>query len=267
MTTTITFLSDFGLQDDFVGVCHGVMARIAPDAHVIDLTHGISPQAVRQGAIVLRNAVPYLPVGVHLAVVDPGVGGERRAIAVRTRDGRAFVGPDNGLLMLAADAVGVAAARELTDPRFRLADVSRTFHARDVFAPAAAHVAAGVPVEELGTAIDPAGLARVEVPLAEVGRTQIRGSVLSVDRFGNVATNVLREHLEELGVVPGDRVEIRFALDRYYAIVAGTFADAPAGELILYEDSYDMVTLAISQGDAARLTGAALGDSFRITRE
>jgi S-adenosyl-L-methionine hydrolase (adenosine-forming) len=267
MTATITFLSDFGLQDDFVGVCHGVIARIAPDARVIDLTHGISPRAVQQGAIVLRNALPYVPVGVHLAVVDPGVGGARRAIAVRTRDGRTFVGPDNGLLMLAADSHGVDVAHELTDVRFRLPDVSRTFHARDVFAPAAAYLAAGTPVEAIGPVVDPADLARVEVPVPEVGRAQIAAVVLAVDRFGNVATNVRRTHLDGLGVVPGDRVEIRLALDRYYAVVAGTFADAAPGELILYEDSYDMVTLAISQGNAAQLTGVGVGDPFRIARE
>jgi len=146
----ITFLTDFGLQDDFVGTCHGVIARIAPDARVIDVTHGIAPQAILQGAIVLRNTVQFMPVGVHLAVVDPDVGGDRRAVAVRTADGRAFVGPDNGLLVVAADGLGIVAAHELTDGRYRLPEVSRTFHARDVFAPAAAHIAAGVPLEELG---------------------------------------------------------------------------------------------------------------------
>ena len=115
--SVVTFLTDFGLQDDFVGTCHGVMAGIAPDARVIDVTHGIEPQAVLQGAIVLRNTVPYLPVGVHLAVVDPGVGSTRRAVAVRARDGRSFVGPDNGLLMLPPDTAGVESAHELTDPR------------------------------------------------------------------------------------------------------------------------------------------------------
>src|ERR1700760_1507326 len=108
--SVVTFLTDFGLQDDFVGRCHGVTARIAPDVRVIDVTHGIAPQAVLQGAIVLHNTVPYLPAGVHLAVVDPGVGGKRRAVAVRTRDGRTFVGPDNGLLLLAADAAGIESA-------------------------------------------------------------------------------------------------------------------------------------------------------------
>jgi S-adenosyl-L-methionine hydrolase (adenosine-forming) len=231
---------------------------------VIDVTHGIGPQAVLEGALVLRNTTRYMPVGVHLAVVDPGVGSERRAVAVETRSGRIFVGPDNGLLMLAADEDGVAFAHELVNPAYRLEDVSRTFHARDVFSPAAAHLAAGISVSDLGPAVDPADLVRIHVPEPDVGRTQISATVLMIDRFGNVATNAQRRHVDALGVGDGDRVEVRFALDRYYAIVARTFADAPPGELILYEDSYEMVTLAISRGDAARLTGAAAGDELRI---
>jgi S-adenosyl-L-methionine hydrolase (adenosine-forming) len=260
----VTFLTDFGLQDDFVGTCHGVIARIAPDAKVIDITHGIAPQAVLQGAIVLRNTMPFLPVGVHLAVVDPGVGGGRRALAVRTTDGRTLVGPDNGLLMLAADDLGVTAAHELTDERYRLPRVSRTFHARDIFAPAAAHLASGVELEQLGPALDPSTLVRVSVPDPDVGRRQVSATVTSVDRFGNIATNLRVEHLDMLGVGTGDRVEVRVSFDRYYALVAGTFADAPSGELILYEDSYGLVTLAISNGNAARLAGLRLGDELRL---
>jgi len=262
--TVITFLTDFGLQDDFVGTCHGVIARIAPDARVIDITHGIEPQSVLQGALVLRNTTVYMPVGVHLAVVDPGVGGERRAVAVRTADGRTFVGPDNGLLLLAAEQFGIEAVQELVDERYRLPDVSRTFHARDVFAPAAAHLAAGVAIEELGPPLEPSQLVRVDIPDPQVGRSQISATVLAVDRFGNVATNAQRPHLDGLGVSTGDRVEIRLTLDRYYAIVASTFADAPPGELIVYEYSYGLITLAISNGDAARLTGVGLGDELRI---
>jgi S-adenosyl-L-methionine hydrolase (adenosine-forming) len=262
--TLITFLTDFGLRDDFVGTCHGVIAGIAPDTRIIDVTHGIEPQAVLQGALVLRNTTRYQPVGVHLAVVDPGVGGDRRAVCVATEDGRLFVGPDNGLLMLAADELGVTAAHELANERYRLPEVSRTFHARDVFAPAAAHLAAGVAIDRLGPALDPAALVRIDLPDPEVGRSQISGTVLSVDRFGNVATNVRRAHIDSLDLANGDRVEVRIALDRYYAFVAGTFADTAPGELILYEDSYGLVTLAISSGDAGRLTGAASGDELRI---
>jgi S-adenosylmethionine hydrolase len=261
--TVVTFLTDFGLQDDFVGTCHGVIAGIAPDARVIDITHGIPPQAVLQGALVLANTTPYMPVGVHLAVVDPGVGSTRRAVAVRTQDGRTFVGPDNGLLMLAAEPLGIAAAHELAAAQFRLPDVSRTFHARDIFAPAAAHLAAGVALAELGPAVPPEELVRLEVPEPEVGRTQVSAIVLVIDRFGNVSTNARREHVEALG---GDRVEIRLTLDRYYALVGETFADAGPGELILYEDSYGLMTLAIRNGDAAGLTGLAAGDEVRIAK-
>jgi S-adenosylmethionine hydrolase len=260
----ITFLTDFGLQDDFVGTCHGVMARIAPEARVIDITHGIPPQAILQGALVLRSTVHYMPVGIHLAVVDPGVGGHRRAIAVRTTDGRVFVGPDNGLLMLAVDELGIAAAHELTDERYRLRNVSRTFHARDVFAPAAAHLAAGVAIDELGPAIDASELVRIDVPAPSVGKSQISATVIGIDRFGNVATNMRDEHVGALGVARGDRVEVRLTFERYYATLADTFADAAPGELILYEDSYGLVTLAISNGNAARLTGVAVGDELRI---
>ncbi|HZO34253.1 MAG TPA: SAM-dependent chlorinase/fluorinase [Gaiellaceae bacterium] len=264
--STITFLTDFGLQDDFVGTCHGVIATIAPDARVLDLTHGIDPQAVLQGALVLRNAIPFTPVGVHLAVVDPEVGGNRRAVAVAARDGRVFVGPDNGLLLLAADELGIESAHELADPRYRLAAVSRTFHARDIFAPAAAHLAAGVPIGELGPAVEPATLVRLELPQPEIGRAQVRATALIVDRFGNIATNVARSDVDALGCEEGDRVEVRLQLDRYFAVLAGTFADAPPGELILYEDSYGLMTLAISRGNAARLTGVAAGDELRIAR-
>jgi S-adenosylmethionine hydrolase len=265
--TTIGFLTDFGLQDDFVGTCHGVILRIAPEARVIDVTHGIPPQAILQGAIVLRNTTPYMPVGVHLAVVDPDVGGERRAVALQTADGRTFVGPDNGLLMLAADQLGVAAAHELVDERYRLPDVSRTFHARDIFAPAAAHLAVGVPISELGPSVDPETLVRVDSPDPDVRRSQISATVVGIDRFGNIATNLLAHHLAALGISTGDRVEVRISFDRYYASVVGTFADAAPGELIVYEDSYGLVTLAISRGNAARLTGARLGDELRLAVE
>jgi S-adenosylmethionine hydrolase len=243
-----------------------VIAQIAPDARVIDVTHGISAQAVLTGGLVLRATTPYMPVGVHLAVVDPDVGGKRRAVAIATEGGRIFVGPDNGILMLAADELGITAAHEIVDERYRLSSVSKTFHARDIFAPAAAHLAAGVAVADLGPAIDPQTLVRIDVPEPEVGRTQVSTTVLVIDRFGNVATNARPEHLEALGIVDGDRVEIRLSLDRYYALAAQTFADAPQGELIVYEDSYGFVSIAMSRGDAARLTGVAAGDEVRIAR-
>jgi S-adenosylmethionine hydrolase len=166
--------------------------------------------------------------------------------------------------VVAADGLGIVAAHELTDGRYRLPEVSRTFHARDVFAPAAAHIAAGVPLEELGPEVDPETLVRIDIPSPEVGRSRISATVVSVDRFGNIATNVGPEQVEALGISTGDRVELRLTFDRYYALVAETFADAPPGELILYEDSYGLITVAISRGNAARLMGVGAGDELRI---
>jgi S-adenosyl-L-methionine hydrolase (adenosine-forming) len=261
----ITFLSDFGLQDDFVGTCHGVIKRIAPGAEVIDITHGIPPQQVLQGALVLCNTLPYMPAGVHLAVVDPGVGGHRRPLALRTGDGRFLVGPDNGLLPPAADSLGgVAEAHELANPDYALDSVSRTFHGRDLFSPAAAHLSLGVPLAELGPPIDPGALVRLDVPAPEVGQNRIRAVVLYVDHFGNIQLNLKRRHLEEAGVLPGVTVELELALDRYYATAARTFADARPGDIILYEDSYGNIAIAISGGSAAALFGSGANDEVRI---
>lgn len=249
----ITFLTDFGLRDDFVGTCHGVMATIAPDARVIDVTHGIRPGHVLQGALVLANTLAYMPAGIHLAVVDPGVGSGRRALALRDREGRLYVGPDNGLLIPAADRFGgVAEAHELANAEYSLQPVSRTFHGRDLFAPAAAHLAAGVALEELGPPVDPEALVRIDVPEPEVGQNRIRAIALVVDRFGNVALNLRREHLDA-ELAPGTRVELTCHGDRFYAVSARTFADAPRGSLILYEDSYGSLALAVSRGSAAQL--------------
>ncbi|MDX6483598.1 MAG: hypothetical protein QOK32_159 [Gaiellaceae bacterium] len=261
----ITFLTDFGLTDDFVGTCHGVIKRIAPDVQVIDITHGIAPQQVLQGALVLANTMAYMPEGVHLAVVDPGVGGARRALALRSGDGRFFVGPDNGLLLPAADRCGgIVEAHELTNSDYALDQVSRTFHGRDLFAPAAAHLACGVALAELGPPLASDALARLELPKADVGRSRIGATVLYVDHFGNVQLNVSREHLDSVGVVPGRRVELDLGGDRYYAVAARTFADARRGDLVLYEDSYSNVSIAISNGNAADLLGARPGQELRI---
>jgi len=256
----ITFLTDFGLQDDFVGTCHGVMATIAPDARVIDVTHGVRPGHVLQGALVLANTLPYMPVGVHLAVVDPGVGSSRRALALRDRDGRLYVGPDNGLLLVAADRFGgVAEAHELANAEYSLQPVSRTFHGRDLFAPAAAHLAGGVALGELGPPLDPDELVRLDLPEPEVGQNRIRTVAVVIDRFGNVALNLRREDVEDAELAAGTRVELVCRGDRFYAVFARTFGDAPPGSLILYEDSYGSLALAVSRGSAAQLLGVEEG--------
>jgi len=170
----VTFLSDYGLTDDFVGVCHGVIARIAPDVRVVDMTHGIARHDVRSGAIVLRRALDYMPAGVHLAVVDPGVGSDRRAVALRCGE-RLLVGPDNGLLWLAAQQLGgVADAVDIGASPLGSVPVSASFHGRDLFAPIAAHLASGATLDQAGEPLDPSTLATLELPRAEPGDGRLR---------------------------------------------------------------------------------------------
>ena len=261
----ISFLSDFGHRDDFVGTCHGVIKRIAPDAEIVDVTHGIPPQQILQGAIVLASTLPYFPVGVHLAVIDPGVGSHRRALALRDAEGRVFVGPDNGLLVPAAERTGIDVAHELTNPEYALETISRTVHGRDIFAPAAAHVANGVALEELGPSLTPDVLVRLDLPQPQIGDARIGATILYVDSFGNIALHVTRDELTHVGIVPGTQVEVELGGERVYAIAARTFADARAGDIILYEDSYGNMSLAISGGSAAQMLLARPGQSLRIT--
>jgi S-adenosylmethionine hydrolase len=252
----ITFLSDYGLEDDFVGVCHGVIAGICPEATVIDLTHGIARGDVRAGALILRNGLRYVPRGVHLAVVDPGVGSDRRGVALRLADGRLLVGPDNGLLSLAAEAGGgVAEAVDIGASPFALEPVSATFHGRDIFAPVAAHLAGGAALADAGPLLDPGALVSVQLSRAQVVDGVLVAHVVYVDRFGNVQLDV-----EEPAFAPGVAVEV--AGER--ARCLRTFADADAGELFLYEDSLRRLAVAVNQGDAAARLGVAVGDELRI---
>ena len=262
----VTFLSDFGLKDGFVGTCHGVIKRIAPEVQIIDITHGIPPRAVLQGAFVLDSTVGYMPVGVHLAIVDPGVGGPRRSLALRDAEGRHYVGPDNGLLIPAASRAGITAAHELANPEYALGSISRTFHGRDLFSPAAAHLARGVGIEQLGPPLDPDALIRLELPELVIEDGVIDATSLYVDSFGNIALNVSRDEVEALGIVSGTRLEIERAGERYYAVMARTFADARPGDVILYEDSYKNMAVAISRGNAAQMLHAAAGQQIRIAR-
>jgi S-adenosylmethionine hydrolase len=263
MAAVITFLSDYGRDDDFVGVCHGVIAVIAPAARVIDVSHGVERHDVRTGALVLRRALPYFPVGVHLAVVDPEVGGERRAVAIRTlEEDRILVGPDNGLLVLALERFGGAAeAVDVSRSPHRLEPSSATFHGRDLFAPVAAHLAAGAPLADAGDPIDAAELVALHIPSAQ--RDQDGGFVahaLTFDRFGNVMLDVEHAELAGSGLKLGHRVTINDELAHY----ARTFTDVPPGELLLYEDAYRTLALAVNRGSAALHLGLELDSEVRI---
>ncbi len=263
MTRPISFLSDYGLSDDFVGVCHGVMASLAPESRVIDLSHGVPRHDIRTGALLLRRALPYVPAGVHLAVVDPDVGTERRAVAVRTaEEDRLLVGPDNGLLSLAIQRFGGAVeAVDVSRSIHRLEPVSATFHGRDLFAPVAAALAAGAPLVEAGDPLDADEVAVLHMPLAQVEPDGLVAHAIAFDRFGNVTLDVEHEELTVAGLKLGRSVGVN---DRT-AVYSTTFADVPAGELLLYEDAYRTLALAVNRGSAQETFDLALDDELRIT--
>jgi S-adenosylmethionine hydrolase len=248
----VTLLTDYGRDDDFVGVCHGVIRSIDPQAQIVDITHGIRRYAVREGAIVLRNTLPYMPVGVHVAVVDPQVGTERRAVALRTGDGRILVGPDNGVLSLAwARCGGVDMAVDVTRSPHRLEPVSATFHGRDIFAPVAARLASGAELADAGDPLEPDALATVDLPKPRREDGGIVAHALVVDRFGNAGLNVDHDDLAGTDITLGSAVELDVGGERYLATYAQTFADVKPGELIVYEDAYRTLAVAINRGDAA----------------
>ena len=266
----ISFLSDYGLDDEFVGVCHAVIARLCPQARVIDVTHGVRRHDVLAGALTLRNAVPFLPPGVHLAVVDPTVGAggaeARRAVALRTAsEQRILVGPDNGLLSLAAERLGgVVDAVDVGRSPQRLEPVSATFHGRDIFAPVAAALAGGAPLAGVGDPIAIEDLATVELPRAQAGPDGLHAHVLTVDRFGNVILDATHEQLAAAGLRIGVRLELTAAGGRHDARYTTTFADVAPGELLLYEDAQHMAAVAVNRGSAAHAIGVDAGAELHV---
>ena len=259
---TITLLTDYGLRDEFVGVCHGVIRRIAPDVAIVDLTHGVPRHGVREGALALRNALPYTPPGVHVAVVDPQVGTERRAVALRcAEDDRVLVGPDNGLLSLAWERFGgVVEAVDVSRSPHRLEPLSATFHGRDVFAPVGAALAAGEPLADAGEPLDPQELMALELPSARHEDGALIAHALTIDGYGNVALNVGHGDALEAGIRLGGAVRV----NSHVGQVVQTFADVSAGELLLYEDAWQSLALAVNRGDAADLLGLRPDDEVRL---
>jgi S-adenosyl-L-methionine hydrolase (adenosine-forming) len=267
-TRPITFLSDYGTSDEFAGVCRAVIVRIAPEANVIDLSHGIRRHNVRHGAAVLANALAFAPAGVHLAVVDPGVGTPRRAVAVATsEDEHLFVGPDNGLLWSAIERFGgPAEAIDISASPVRLEPVSATFHGRDLFAPVAAHLALGASLAELGEAIEPESLERIEPGAAEIepGRG-LEAEVAHVDAFGNLSLIATAADADDAGLEVGKRLLVGGPRRSGEAIYARTFADAPKGSMVLLVDSARSLSLAVNHGDAARELDLSAGERVSLT--
>lgn len=276
MTQLVALLTDFGITDTYVGVMKGVMLNIAPGAQLIDLTHAVQPQSVKQAAFLLLNSYRYFPRGtVFLVVVDPGVGSERRALAVRAGD-YTFVAPDNGVLSGVLRELGAARAVELRDPAYRLSATSVTFHGRDIFAPAAAHLAAGVAIEQLGSPVEHP--VELPAPLLTVEPARITGEVLHVDHFGTAVTSI-----GLLRWIAGDQLALqpRFgaggdafhfpaaqaavsAADQTLIGIARTYTDVPPGESLALVGSSGYLELSVNQGSFARRFGVQVGDAVEV---
>jgi hypothetical protein len=272
MAKTIALLSDFGDRDTYAGVMKGVMLTIAPDVRLVDITHNVDPQHVRQGAFMLRNVFDYFPKGtVFLVVIDPGVGSMRRPVAVRAGD-YAFVAPDNGVLSYVLDALGQYEAVELTNPAYRLPYISRTFHGRDIFAPAAAHLAAGVSLSELG---EPAGMiARMPKPELSVRERRVVGEVMHIDHFGNITTSIgylFWDGEEMLGLrtaFGGEVISDQISAEQSTVLAHGeliytiraSYSEALRGDLLALVGSSGYLEIAVNQGNAAERLDVAVGD-------
>jgi S-adenosylmethionine hydrolase len=263
----VTFLSDYGTEDEFVGVVHAVIARLAPDVRVIDISHGIERHGVLQGALMLARTLPYAPAGVHLAVVDPEVGARRRALALRTSDeDRLLVGPDNGLLLPAAERFGgIAEVVEISASPWRLEPVAATFHGRDVFAPVAARLATGAPLADAGEPLEPVELVPLDLPHPRQRGGALAARVIGVDSFGNVSLLADHGDLASAGLRIGRPVSCTAARGRLEATYARTFADVAPGDALVYEDAARTAAIAINTGDAATALRVRPGDEVTIT--
>jgi S-adenosyl-L-methionine hydrolase (adenosine-forming) len=264
MSRPITFLSDFGLDDEFVGVVHGVISKLAPESRVIDLTHSVPPGNVRAGALAMTRAIQYIPDGVVLAVVDPGVGTSRRAIAAATPWGF-FVGPDNGLMSPAVAMVGGAYdIVSIENPEARIPSPGETFHGRDIFAPAAALLACGeATLADLGPKVDPESVMPLLLPLPESETGRVVGEVWWVDRYGNCQTNIGPDVMAEIGASPGDEITVRVGASTYESSWVAAYGDVADGEILVHVDSSGLMAVAVRGGSAAE--DLNLADGVAVT--
>jgi S-adenosylmethionine hydrolase len=264
----ITLMTDFGLVDPSVGACRGVLASLAPGVPLADIGHDVPAYDIERGARHLEYAVPYYPPGtIHVAVVDPGVGTARRGVALRSVRGDTLIGPDNGLLMWAADALGgIDIAVELLEDAYRVHPVSHTFHARDVFCPAAAHLARGVAIEAFGPQLDVGSLRRLQREAPTVGDGEVSAPVATISAFGNCHFDVLDNHWREAGLTGQDTVAVQANGHRWTLPYRLTFGDVSDGSALLLEDSFGRLCLAVNQGDARAMFRLNRGIPVRFSR-
>lgn len=264
----ITLLTDYGLVDEHVGVCHGVIARICPSARIIDISHGVPRHDVHAGAVLLMRSLLFMPVGVHVAIVDPDVGGRRGAVALLTADRRILVGPDNGLLWPVSRLCGgIEKAYDISESSAALDTLSATFHGRDLFCPVAAELASGERLSDLGRRIDPGDLVTVDMTVPTVADGVLTAHVVGVDEFGSVQVGADARKLGEIGVKAGDRVSVDSNSGVPFEVrVARTFSDVAHGVALLHQDSAGWIALAVNRGDAATRFNLSPGDTLKIRR-
>lgn len=264
----LTLLSDYGIEDTFLGVCKGVVARTAPAVRMLDVLHLVAPQDIEQGASVLAAAIPYLPApAVHLALVDPFRATPARPVAVRTADGSTFVSPDNGLTSQAWEVAGGAVqAHLLDDDSLWLPTPSRTFRGRDIFAPVAARLADGLALEQVGSRLEVEDLERLAVRTPTVEPDHVHGEVAQVDHFGNLTLNVHAAHLEAAGIALGDEIELRLGGKAIRMPFALTYGQVARGRVVLCEDAFRTLTVAVNSGSAATRLRARRGEPLVIAR-
>jgi len=267
----VSMLTDWGNRDPYAAICHGVVLSIVPEALIVDITHEVDKFNIRHGALMLWCALPYLPIGAHMAVVDPGVGTQRRPIAIETARGDLLIGPDNGLLIPGAEKLGgIVRVHVIDNIQYRLPVLTSTFHGRDLFAPAAAHLALGVPLHAIGPEIDPDDLVAIDWPPVVVREGELESTIIYTDSFGNLKlTGVTADLLDAIdGLQHGEELEVRFSgrADSVLMPWAPTFGDVAAGRHLIYEDSYGRLCIAQNQGSAARSLQVPEGTSVTVHR-
>jgi len=259
----ITLLSDFGLKDPYVSEMKAVILSICPEASIVDISHAIEKFDIRMGAFILASAAPYFPQGtIHVAVVDPGVGTKRRPLIVETKRGF-YVGPDNGLLMLSARREGVHHVYNISNPRYMRPEVSRTFHGRDIFAPAAAHLAKGHSPSKFGTEIHDYVLPKFAKPQLRKGR--LLGEILYIDGFGNIVTNISVRDLERISASEDSLLHAKFKDEILDLRLCSAYGQVPAERALAIVGSSDFLEISTNQADASQVFGVKTGDSVEIS--